>query len=347
MKLNRLIPRALSIMAAAAFAFTGVAVTTVTTAVPAHAASTPGGQIIRSEILSRAQYWVSQGYTYLNSSDKSTWRTGPDGPDRYRRDCSGLVSMVWHLPEGYYDTSVYESWIGSRITRLSSFDDLDAGDAVLRVNFKGLSDHVEVFARWKNAADHAQGAYFYSFNSTGETVRNPYANSSFGNLGFRSRSDITSNFEHAIHYNNTTDDPLPGSPSGGPAVVHEGFVSMFTRNAADGHIQETYLPGIGSPWYSQDISADAGTPASATKPVAVVHEGYTSVLTINASNGHLQETYLPRVGAAWVTQDLSAGAGTPAAANVTPAVVVHEGYTSVLTINASNGHLQETYLPRV
>ncbi|WP_181871402.1 hypothetical protein [Sphaerisporangium album] len=207
MKLNRLISSTLSAMVAAALSFSAAAVTTVTVATPAHAASTADGQITRSEVLSRAQYWVDQGYTYLNSSDKTTWRTGPVGSEKYRRDCSGLVSMVWHLSEGYYDTSVFESWIGGRITRLDSFNDLKPGDAVLRVNFKGLSDHIEVFAGWKNNADHGAGAYFYSFNSTGETVRNPYKDSNFGNLGFRSLSAITSDFEHAIHYNGILDDP--------------------------------------------------------------------------------------------------------------------------------------------
>ncbi|WP_344188433.1 hypothetical protein [Acrocarpospora corrugata] len=85
--------------------------------------------------------------------------------------------MVWHLPQGYYDTSIYESWItnhDSRLTRLGSFNDLRPGDAILRQNFRGLSDHTELFAFWKNPSNHADGAYFYSFNSTGETVRNPY-----------------------------------------------------------------------------------------------------------------------------------------------------------------------------
>ncbi|MEW9529869.1 hypothetical protein, partial [Microbispora sp. NPDC049125] len=200
MKFNRLIMRALTMMVTAILGLTGAVVTAVTIAAPAHAASTAGGQIAPSEVLSRAQYWVDKGYTYLNSSDTSTWRTGPTGTERYRRDCSGLISMVWHLPEGYYDTSVYESWLGGRLTRLGSFNDLRPGDAILRVNFKGLSDHTELFAFWASDADHSKGAYFYSFNSTGYTVRNPYKNNTENKLGFRSLSDITTNFEHAIHY---------------------------------------------------------------------------------------------------------------------------------------------------
>ena len=43
----------------------------------------------------------------------------------------------------------------------------------------------------------------------------------------------------------------------------------------------------------------------------MVHDGYTSVYTIDA-NGDLQETYLPAIGDAWSTQNLSANYGTPA-----------------------------------
>src|ERR1700678_447296 len=90
-----------------------------------------------------------------------------------------------------------------------------------------------------------------------------------------------------------------------------------------------------------------------TEPVAIVHCGYTSVYTVDASSGDLQETYLPAIGDAWSTQNLSVNYGTPPT-NVTPTAVVHTagasgatagcGYTSVYTRDR-NGDLQETYLP--
>ncbi|WP_155361037.1 CHAP domain-containing protein, partial [Acrocarpospora macrocephala] len=227
-------------------------------------------------------------------------------------ETSGGVLTGWASSFKDYGTT-HGTWH----TRASGYTPQPGDALVFDWDQNGVIDHVGIVKS-------ASGSTVYTIegNSGDRIKENSYSRTNIDIVGYSSpvgAGDI--------------DDPLPvpGTPSGGPAVVHEGFVSMFTRNAADGHIQETYLPGIGSPWYSQDISADAGTPASATKPVAVVHEGYTSIFTVNASNGHLQETYLPRVGAAWVTQDLSVGAGTPAAANVTPAVVVHEGYTSVFT----------------
>jgi len=137
------------------------------------------------------------------------------------------------------------------------------------------------------------------------------------------------------------------SPPGGEAVVHAGYTSVFTVNA-DHTLEETYLPVNGGPWHIQSLSAKFGTPAVAagTAPVALFHDGYTSVYTINAAGHTLQETYLPALGQPWRTQSLSAAAGTPAvAAGTSAAVVFHDGYTSVLTINAAGHTLQETYLP--
>jgi hypothetical protein len=155
----------------------------------------------------------------------------------------------------------------------------------------------------------------------------------------------------------------------GQAVVHaagatgagaSGFSSVYTVNSANGHLQESYLPYMGDSWTTQDLSGTGGTlPGTppvmpGTKPVALVHCGYTSVYTVDADTGDLQETYLPAINDAWKTQDLTAEYHTPPT-NVTPTAVVHDagatgaaaacGFTSVYTVDTSNGHLQETYLP--
>ena len=121
---------------------------------------------------------------------------------------------------------------------------------------------------------------------------------------------------------------------------------MYTVDSSDGHLQETYLPAMGDPWSTQDLSAKYGTPAvlPGTGPVALTHDGYTSVYTVDASSGDLQETYLPAMGGPWHTQNLSSEFGTPPT-DVTPTAVYHTGYTSVYTVDRSNDHLQETYLP--
>ncbi|HEY2277699.1 MAG TPA: arabinofuranosidase catalytic domain-containing protein [Streptosporangiaceae bacterium] len=167
---------------------------------------------------------------------------------------------------------------------------------------------------------------------------------------------------------NPTSTATAGSSAAGQAVVHaagatgaaaSGFSSVYTVDSANQHLQETYLPYMGDAWTTQDLSATGGTlPGTppvmpGTQPVALVHCGYTSVFTVDAASGDLQETYLPAIGDAWLTQDLSANYNTPPT-NQTPTAVMHSagaaggtaacGYTSVYTRDR-NGDLQETYLP--
>jgi hypothetical protein len=130
------------------------------------------------------------------------------------------------------------------------------------------------------------------------------------------------------------------------AITHYGYTSVYTVDAGTGDLQETYLPAIGDAWTTQNLSAKYGTPPTSVTPTAVLHSGYTSVYTVDSSNDDLQETYLPAIGDSWSTQNLSANYGTPAVLGGTsPVAVFHFGYTSVYTVDASNDHLQETYLP--
>ncbi|GAA4605725.1 hypothetical protein BJY16_005503 [Actinoplanes octamycinicus] len=144
-------------------------------------ASSIDGPIGRSEILSRAQNWVDRGITYTQTG---TWASDADGDKTYRRDCSGLVSMAWHLSNSYVTGDFQGS--NSRWSTLGSIDDFQAGDAMVRTG------HMELFAYWADKGDHSKGAYVYSFNSDGETVQNPTARSNEGNLGFNSVSDLRS-----------------------------------------------------------------------------------------------------------------------------------------------------------
>ena len=102
-----------------------------------------------------------------------------------------------------------------------------------------------------------------------------------------------------------------GSFGRGTGAGATGYSSVYTVDSANGHLQETYLPYMGDAWTTQDLSATGGTLAGTppvmpgTQPVALVHCGYTSVYTVDASSGDLQETYLPAIGDSWTTQDLS------------------------------------------
>ena len=171
----------------------------------------------------------------------------------------------------------------------------------------------------------------------------------------------------AAGYSGTTSPAASAAASAaGQAVVHaagatgpaaSGYSSVFTVDSANGHLQESYLPYMDDSWTTQDLGGTGGTLPDTppvmpgTKPVALVHCGYTSVFTVDASNGDLQETYLSAIGDKWATHDLSSTAPTMPD---TPPVAVqqssqatwslaHDGYTSAFTIDG-NGDLQESYL---
>jgi hypothetical protein len=104
------------------------------------------------------------------------------------------------------------------------------------------------------------------------------------------------------------------------ALYHDGYTSVYTVDASDVDLQETYLPAIGDAWTTQNLSAKYGTPQPAAIVSALLHYDtsggltWTSVYTLDTS-GDLQETYLSNVGFpgdAWATQNLSVNYGTPA-----------------------------------
>ncbi|MFJ1702814.1 FG-GAP-like repeat-containing protein [Kitasatospora sp. NPDC088346] len=134
---------------AASIAASGAIATTAFTATAAHASSSSvDGQITRSEIIARAQYWLgksipyNQGGSYADSSGRN-----------YRTDCSGYVSMAWHL--GASPNTQGLPGYSYEISRA----DLKAGDILNSYN-----DHVILFDQWDDAA-HTKFSY-YSFGST-------------------------------------------------------------------------------------------------------------------------------------------------------------------------------------
>ena len=159
------------------------------------------------------------------------------------------------------------------------------------------------------------------------------------------------------------------APGSSPtAVFHDGYLSVFTIDKGGdgthnpGDLQETYLPALDGPWYTHDLSSNATgmpqTPAAGessqapTSPVAILHDGYTSVFTVDAATGDLQETWLAVLGGPWETHNLSQMAGTPEISPGTnPTAVFHNGYLSVYTVNATfpyqQGDLEETRLPAI
>jgi len=142
-------------------------------------------KISRSEIIDRAQYWVDH---QPGPYDQSGWSPGPGTGPKYRRDCSGYVSMAWHL-----------SWSASTWT-LPSYSheinrvDLRAGDIL-----NSLEDHVFIFHKW---IDDKGNFEYYSFGAT--PVKHRTANINDASLDSHPNGDYK-----ALRYNNVIEDEPP------------------------------------------------------------------------------------------------------------------------------------------
>jgi hypothetical protein len=109
-------------------------------------ASTIAGTITRGEMMSRAKFWL--GAVYYN---QGLWYSDPDGNGHYyRADCSGFVSMVWHLNGSPVTGSSGNTGAGTLpavSTRLGSIYDLQPGDALIKLGV-GNAGHARLFRYW-------------------------------------------------------------------------------------------------------------------------------------------------------------------------------------------------------
>lgn len=118
--LQSLQPRLLRLALAAAAVIAAV--------LPVLLPAAPAAAITRTDVVARAQSWVSARIPYSQSG----YHAG------YRRDCSGFVSMSWSL-----GTSLTTRSLGSVSTRVP-LSQLKPGDAVL------IPGHVSIFAGYAN-----------------------------------------------------------------------------------------------------------------------------------------------------------------------------------------------------
>ncbi|MGW0367086.1 hypothetical protein [Streptomyces sp. NPDC002990] len=166
----------------------GLAATALTAvaAAPAQAASTKGGQITRSEVMARAQYWVDQGVPY----NQQGWHTDGHGTN-YREDCSGYVSMAWHA------TQSYTTWTLPNVSSDISNSSLLPGDAL---NYSDA--HVILFGGWQ---DKSAGTFTYYAEQNSSVLTNKYS----ANINSSSVAGWPTSLYQAIRYDNIVDDVKP------------------------------------------------------------------------------------------------------------------------------------------
>jgi hypothetical protein len=172
----------------------------------AMSASTVGGAVSRGEALARAQRWVDLGVMY--SQDQALAFGDGDGHN-YRPDCSGFVSMAWHLPKksnGWdLNTGDFGSYSGKTYI---GYDELLAGDAILGVAY----GHIVLFDRWTDGS--RTQMWIYQENQSGTPA----------NHVIRSRSWYIANGFLPIRYNNM----IGTSSTGGASDI------LAVGDAADG-----------------------------------------------------------------------------------------------------------------
>jgi hypothetical protein len=173
--LARRLPRRL-VIAGTACALIAPALVVTMNAPQAQAASSVGGTIARSEVIARAQDWLNRNppLKYNESRAASTLVYDVDGAHKYGPDCSGMVSMAWHLNPGSSGGLNTES-LPSVATRIDK-NDLKPGDMLDDVG----DGHAILFVGWES--DHVHFSY-YSF---GGNPMLAYTHASFSDAKFAS-----------------------------------------------------------------------------------------------------------------------------------------------------------------
>jgi len=135
-----------------------VAVVVSGPAAPAGAASSVGGPITRAEIIQRARLWYTNGYVW----DQDAVHPDPAGKP-YRSDCSGFVSMAWHLADSLSTPTL------PSVAQKIAVSALQPGDILLaQVDANHEFGHTAIFDKWADAAktsywgyDHGGGVLKY------------------------------------------------------------------------------------------------------------------------------------------------------------------------------------------
>jgi hypothetical protein len=193
-------------IAGLAVASAAVSMMSITSA--AHATSTVGGQISPGEMISRAQYWVTNNVPYTESGATAA---DPEGT-QYREDCSGFVSMAWGLPTftdpAPYDFTNVDGTPNATYDKgIGAFSNLQQGDAMAYPH-----QHIFLFDQWTNKST-GDFTYYAESNPSDPTHGPTPANindamlegwASSGYVGLR-YNNVAPAIPAGFHGNNTSD----------------------------------------------------------------------------------------------------------------------------------------------
>ncbi|GIH10216.1 hypothetical protein Rhe02_82830 [Rhizocola hellebori] len=243
---GRMLAGVTALMAAATLgAFGGVVASSVTPQA-AHAGA-PGGKITVDTVMERAEWWMAT-YGVVYSQEQSNAKADGAG-EKYRPDCSGFVSMAWHLKKKSDGWDRYTGDLAGfgDTTWLSSLDLLKRGDAILGVSY----GHVALFDKWADSSKTAMWIY------------DEYSTGSAGRYAKIDKSWYSSRSFRGLHYNNMVSDTW-GAPT--------GLVCQYKVSAPSGKLNQRSGPGTN---YTVEGYFVNGDYVWAAQDKTVVANGYT------------------------------------------------------------------------
>jgi hypothetical protein len=200
---------------------------------PSTVAKTP--TTTRAEIINRAKEWVAARVPY----DMESY-----GPDGYRQDCSGFVSMAWNLPGNEWTGSL--DTFGLQISR----DQLQPGDILLFHNPENPENgsHVIVFGGWTDYTH----SYYLAYEQTRPHARKqatpyPYWSNSDRYAAYRYKGLA----EGVSGAGASTTAHYPGSASFGPGA-NNSYVTQLGRLLVERGAGRFYTSGPGPRWSDAD-----------------------------------------------------------------------------------------------
>ena len=188
----------------------------------AQADSVIGGGISRAEVIARVQDWYhrSPALAYDESRTPGSLVSDLDGTAKYGPDCSGMVSMAWHLRPGSAG-GLNTNSLPSVATQIST-DDLQPGDLLDDV----ADGHAIVFDSWR--PDHVHFSY-YSFGASPMLYYDGGSGRTEGPLGsFSSGAELAgwpASHYAAYRYDNIVDARVGVLGADGSVLVKDGGLS--------------------------------------------------------------------------------------------------------------------------
>jgi VCBS repeat protein len=185
----------------------------------AGAVSAVGGQVTQTEVLARARNWYDRRNSLRYDNSRRHLATDVDGAHRYGQDCSGFVSMAWHLKPG--GSGGPNTRTLPNYARTIARQELQPGDLLDDVR----DGHAILFEAWER--DHVHFSY-YSFGS------NPIKHITHFTFAAKTMSGHPTAHYQAYRYTKIVAPPRPKPPTPAPAPVVDPSMSTGARGDFNG-----------------------------------------------------------------------------------------------------------------